>query len=369
VYNTNGSLLKSYISFQYLETGSNATTSYFTKTEKLNRNRVVKPGADWMTTRYEAVNGTVIYPPQGIDFDRLSINVHLDMDVEGIRTNPMRLRSLELSSQSFNDTPKRIGTRFGTPIIPFSEAGSYFNYRSVPPVVIDKGSSPYLYQTANTGIKMMGSHSNLSSERLSMPINSNAASFFKIGSMQMFVRYDEDVMPDIPTKIFELYYKDGRIDFYLLGDSTSNQRGQIYAVNAQTNRIQSGIVFFTNGVAVKRPILYPRTWSVIGISFPDFLDLSGMAGSLRMTSPLRFDNISYYQTTIRDDEERFGFRQWFSVRNTLGNDLDWGYWAGKEVVAGEVVNDVDSDNDFIINDYQYSIYRNNRWQQNTVSPV
>jgi len=407
VYNTNGSLLKSYVSFQYLETGSNATTSYFTKTESLNRNRVVKPRADWMTTRYEVVDGTVIYPPQGIDFDRLSINVHLDMDVEGIRTNPMRIRSLELSSQSFTDTPKKIGTKFGTPIIPFSEAGSYFNYRSVPPVAIDKGSSPYLYQTANAGIKMLGNYSNLSSERLSMPINPNSASFFKIGSMQMFIRYDEDVMPDIPIKIFELYYKDGRIDFYLLGDSTSNQRGQIYAVNAQNNRIQSGIVFFTNGIAVKRHVLYPRTWSVMGISFPDFLDMSGMAGSLRITSPIRFDNITYYQTSIRDDEERFGFRQWFSVRNSLGNDLDWGYWAGKELVAGEVINDIDndgftwrtllfrsailreeldgetiykvytgtnrivaeSDNNFIINDYQYSIYRNNRWQQNTISPA
>ena len=404
-YNTNGSLLKSYISFQYLETGSNATTSYFNNTQKLDKSRVVKPGSNWMTTRYEVVDGTIIYPPQGINFERLSINVHLDMNVDGIRTNPMQIRSLELSSQSFNDTPKKIGTRFGTSIVPFSKAGSYFNYRSVPPMVIDKGSSPYLYQTSNTGIQMLGEYKNTSLDRLSMPINRNAASFFKIGSMQMFLRYDEDLVPDIPIKIFEIYAKDKRIDFYLLGDSSLNQRAQIYAVDSASNKIESNITFFTNGKAVKRPIIYPRTWSVLGISFPNFLDLSGIPGSLRITSPIRFDNITYYQTSIRDDEERFGFRQWFSVRNSLGNDLDWSYWAGTQLVAGEIIDDpnndgftwrtllfrsailreeldgevlykiytgtnrivAESDSSFTINNYQYNVYRNNQWQQNTIS--
>jgi len=406
-YNTNGNLVKCYVSFQYLETGSNATTSYFASTQKLNRNRIVKPGSEWVTTRYEVVDGTVIYPPPGIDIERLSINVHLDMSVEGIKTNPMKIRNLQLSSQSFNDQPKGIGTRFGTSIIPATKAGRYFSYRRVPPFMIDKGSSPYLYQTANTGIQMLGEYKNTSPDILNMTVNQNAASFFKIGSMQMFLRYDEDTMPDIPTKIFELDTIEGTIDFYLLGDSTSNQRGQIYAVDSETNRIKSGVVFFNNGKPAKRPVLYPRTWSVIGISFPDFLDLSGTVGSFRVTSPIRFDNISYYQTSIRDDEERFGFRQWFSVRNTLGEDLDWGYWAGKEVVAGEVINDIDnegftwrsllfraailreeldgesiykiytgtnrivaeSDIDFVIQDYEYNVYRNNVWQQNVLTPA
>ena len=404
-YNTNGSLAKFYISFQYLETGSNAVTSYFTQTEKLKKTRIVKPGSNWMNTKYEVVDGSVIYPPEGVNFDRLSINLHVDMDVEGVRTNPMSLRSLELSSQSFNDTPKKIGTRFGTSIIPFKKAGSYFNYRSVPAISIDKGSSPYLYQTANTGIQILGEYDNTSLDRLSMPINRNGASFFKVGSMQMFIRYDEDLTPDVPTKIFEIYAANRRIDFYLLADSSSNKRAQIYAVDALDNKVESNITFFTNGKAVKRPIVYPRTWSVLGISFPDFLDISGVAGSLRITSPLRFDNITYYQTSIRDDEERFGFRQWFSVRNSLGEDLDWGYWAGKQLVAGEIIPDpendgftwrtllfrsailreeldgetiykiytgtnrivAESDNDFVIGDYAYSVYRNNDWQQNTIS--
>jgi hypothetical protein len=405
-YNTNGALVKSYVSFQYIEQGANSTTSSFSRNQPLNKNRIVEPGENWMNTRYEVVDGTIIYPPSDISFERLSINVHLDIEVDGILTNPMTIRSLQLSSQSFNDSPKKIGTRFGTPIIPFSKAGSYFNYRNVPPVLIDKGSSPYLYQTENTGIRTLGNFDNENRGGLSMPINRNAASFFKIGSMQMFLRYDEDEMPRTPTKIFELETLSGRIDFYLIADSSTRIRGQIYAVNASTNRLQSGIMFFTNGKPVKRPIVYTRDWSVLGMSFPDFLNVSGSVGALRTTSPIRFDHVSYYQTSIRDDEERFGFRQWFSVRNRLGEDIDWGYWAGKEAIGDEVIDipgegftwqevlflsailreeldasniyDIymgisriiaESDNSFVINNYNYNIYRNIRWQQNVISAV
>lgn len=405
-YNTNGLLVKSYVSFQYLESGSNATSSYFTKKEKLGKNRIVRPGASWMNTLYEVVDGTVVYPPTDVSFEKLSINVHLEIEVEGIIANPMRMRSLQLSSESFNDSPKKIGTKFGTPIIPFAKAGNYFNYRNVSPTLIYKGSSPYLYQTGNTGIQILGAYENADRGGLSMPINTNAASFFKIGSMQMFLRYDEDNMPLVPIKIFELDTAAGKIDFFLIADSSTRNRGQIYAVNATTNRLQSGIMFFVDGKPVKRPIVYTRKWSVLGISFPDFLDVSGTVGALRVTSPIKFDNITYYQTSIRDDEERFGFRQWFSVRNRLGEDIDWGYWAGKEVVADTVVDIpnegftwqevlflsailreeldaatvynvytgtsriiAESDNDFIINDYEYNIYKNTDWQQNTVSAV
>ena len=405
-YNTNGALVKSYVSFQYIEQGANSTTSSFSSSQPLNKNRIVIPGENWMNTRYEVVDGTVIYPPSDISFERLSINVHLDIEVDGILTNPLSIRSMQLSSQSFNDSPKKIGTRFGTPIIPFSKAGNYFNYRNVPPVLIDKGSSPYLYQTENTGIRTLGNFENSNLGGLSMPINRNAASFFKIGSMQMFLRYDEDEMPRVPTKIFELETLSGKIDFYLIADSSTRLRGQIYAVNASTNRLQSGIMFFTNGKPVKRPIVYTRDWSVLGISFPDFLDVSGAVGALRATSPIRFDHISYYQTSIRDDEERFGYRQWFSVRNRLGEDIDWGYWAGKEVVGDDIIDipgegftwqevlflsailreeldasniyDIymgtsriiaESGNSFIINNYQYNVYRNVRWQRNVVSAV
>jgi hypothetical protein len=405
-YNTNGALIKSYISFQYLQSGSNAITGNFTAEELLNKDRIVRPGSGWMSTLYEVVDGAIIYPPTDVSFEKLSVNIHLEIIVDGIISNPIKIRSLELSSESYNDSPKKIGTKFGTSIVPFSKAGSYFNYRNVSPTLIYKGSSPYLYQTGNSGIQMLGTYANENKGGLSMPINKNAASFFKIGTMQMFIRYDEDNMPKVPAKIFELESASGRIDFFLISDSSTQNRGQIYAVNSSTNRLQSGIMFFIDGKPVKRPIVYPRRWSALGISFPDFLSFNDTVGSLRVTSPLMFDNISYYQTSIRDDEERFGFRQWFSVRNRLGADIDWGYWAGKEQVGDNVIDIpgegftwqevlflsailreeldastvynvytgtsriiAESDNNFVINNYEYNIYRDLTWLRNAVVSV
>ena len=405
-YNTNASTIKSYISFQYLSSGSNKLFSSFTTKQALNNDRVVRPDDNWLNTLYEVVNGSVIYPPANINIDQLSINIHLEIINENSRQNPISLRSLQLASQSYGDSPNRIGTRFGNKIIPFSRSGNYFNYRNVAPLQITKQSSPYLYQTANTGIKMLTNYDNTDPNGLSMKINTNASPFFKIGSMQMAIRYEEDLLPEVPVKIFEIETPSDNIDFFLVADSKNRKRGQIYAIVSGTNRLQPGIVFFTNGKVVKRPVVYPNSWTMLGISFPEFLDVSNVFGSLRVLSPLRFNNLSFYKTTLSDDEERFGFRQWFSVRSNLGVDIEWGYWAGKELVGEDIIvipgegftwqevlflsatlrEEIDAsiiydiytgtsriiaenDNNISLQDYKYSILTGSRWRQNTVSAV
>lgn len=405
-YDTSDAIVKSYVAFQYLRGGSNATSSSFTKVEQLDKSGIVKPGSDWMTTKYEVVNGAVIYPPKDIDISNVSINVYLEMVVDGTNINPIRLRSLQLSSQAYGHSPNKIGTRFGTDMVPYSRSRQYFNYKQAPALSIYKGSTPYLYNTADSGIELKIPYSNSNIQGISMPINKDAAEFFKIGSMQLSIKYGEELFPEVPIKIFELQSRTGTINFFLASESSSRQRGQIYAVNEETGRIQGTLVFFNNGIPVKRPIMYPNTWNVIGISFPNFLSFSSTVGALRITSPVMFNNVSYYQTSLADDEERFGFRQWFAVRSELGDPLDWGYWAGKELVGEEVIpipgegftwQEVlflssivreeldasniyniftgterilsDSDNFLPIGNYQYKVYRQLRWSPTTVKPV
>jgi len=405
-YDTSKAIVKSYVAFQYLRSGANAVTSNFTNVEGLNKENVVRPQSNWMNTKYEVVNGTTIYPPTGVDINSVSINVYLEFVVEGINANPVKIRSLQLSSQSYGHSPNRIGTKFGTDLIPFSKSGTYFNYKIAPALSIYKGSSPYLYTTSDSGVELKVPYSNKNTQGISMPINGAAAEFFKIGSMQISLKYGEELFPEVPVKIFELSHREGLIDFYLAADSASRKRGQIYAINNATGRIQSNFMFFANGIPVKRPVLYPNSWTVVGISFPGFLSFGGFAGALRFTSPIMFNNISYFQTNKADDEERFGFRQWFSVRSQLGDPLEWGFWAGKETIGGEVV-DTDGDKFFWqdvlflsaiareeldasniysifagterivsetdrllpIGKYQYGVYRNVRWSSRVVDPA
>jgi hypothetical protein len=120
-----------------------------------------------------------------------------------------------------------------------------------------------------------------------------------------------------------------------------------------------------------------------------------------------FNNISFFQTNKADDEERFGFRQWFSVASQLGEQIDWVFWTGKELVGSELIDGPeverftwqnvlflsalvreeldasniyniftgterivsDSDTPLPIGKYQYSIYRNVEWSSKIVNPV
>jgi hypothetical protein len=405
-FDTSNAIVRSYVSFQYLRNGSNATTSTFTSIEKLNRNRVVSPGSNWLNTKYEVVDGTTIYPPTDVDINNISINVYLEFVVDGININPVKIRSLQLSSQSYGHSPNKIGTKFGTDLVPFSRSGQYFNYKMAPALNIYKGSSPYLYNTSDSGIELKVPYSNKNIQGISMPINKTAADFFKIGSMQMSLKYGEDLLPQFPVKIFEIAYRDNSISFFLVADSPSRKRGQIYAINDRTGRLQGSTIFFSNGIPVKRAVVYPNSWLVLGLSFPAFLSFSGFTGAIRFTSPIMFNNISYLQTNRADDEERFGFRQWFSVRSQLGDPLDWGYWAGKELVGEEVIDlpeegftweqvllfssilreEIDAstiyntftgteritsegDRPFTLKGYQYSVLKDIRWSSNTVTPV
>jgi len=405
-YDTSDNLIKSYVAFQYLKDGANLTESDFHKKESLSRIGVVRPGQDWMTTKYEVVDGTIVYLPPGVSLKNLSISFYLEFNINGVFSNPIKIRSLEASSQAFGASPNKIGTKFGTDLVPFRRAGQYFDYRSVSPFAIYKGSTPYLYNTSNSGIEIRGDYNNLNKSGISIPINKNASPFFKIGSMQMSLKYGEDLFPEVPIKIFEIESELSYIKFFLIADSKNRKRGQIYAVDANNNRLQRNLVFYANGKTVKRPVLYSNTWAAIGLSFPSFLNLNASSSALRITSPIMFDNFSFYQTNKADDDERFGYRQWFGVSNALGGLLDWGYWANLEISAGEIVEadgesfvweDVlflsstlrqeltaadiykiytgtsrtisESDQLFLIKDYQYKTYNGIRWNQNTSNPV
>jgi hypothetical protein len=63
--------------------------------------------------------------------------------------------------------------------------------------------------------------------------------------------------------------------------------------------------------------------------------MSLYAGAIRFTSPILFNNISYYQTTQLDEIQRFAFRKWSAVRSGIDNPLNWGYWAGNKIIESD----------------------------------
>jgi hypothetical protein len=159
-YNTSGSLLKTYITFQTLQSGANSPVESFANTILLSELNFIKPGDEWVNTRYEVLDNTIIYIPKNIDFKNIAIVTHMVFDITGNDDKKLTIKHLQYSSQSFNEVdPTEVGTRFGKKIFPYRRSGLYYNYKNPSPFLIYKGNSPYLYLTKKSGIRVIDADS------------------------------------------------------------------------------------------------------------------------------------------------------------------------------------------------------------------
>jgi hypothetical protein len=393
-YDTDGAIVKTYITFQYTELGANQTPFYFTKTERPSRNGILIPGSDWMTTKYEVVDNMIIYPPVGVDFNDLSIVTHIDINVKNSETHNVSIKKLSYASQALNESDASpVGTRFGTPIYPYTKTGIYYNFKKNNPFSIYTGSSPYLYLTKTSGIQVKGRYDPIVNRGLSIPMNTSRANNFKVIAMQMAVRFDGDYFPYAPTQIFEVESKGSYIKFYMVANDPSGRRAKIYAIDAKTGLIQDGIGFYWNGKIVKEPVLTLQEWGFLGINFADSLNFSFFEGATRLTGPLLFNSISYYQSTNLQEVQNISERPWFRVKVLSGLELDWEFWNigsfnwNKVLVLAETsyygVNPsevyksytgtnkliVGDNSPLTVRDYAYSMYNDISWNKFTVDPV
>ena len=393
-YDTDGSIVKTYVTFQYTELGANQTYYYFTKTERPSRNGVLIPGSDWMTTKYEVVDNMIIYPPTGVDFNDLSIVTHIEMNVKDSQTNNVLIKKLSYASQALNESDASpIGTRFGTSIYPYTKTGIYYNFKKNNPFAIYTGSSPYLYLTKTSGIQLKGKYDPLVNRGLVIPVNESRAEGFKAIAMQMAVRFDGDYFPYAPTQIFEIQSKDSYIKFYMVANDPSGRRAKIYAIDAKTGLVQNGIGFYWNGKIVKEPIITLQEWGFLGINFMNSLNFSFFEGAVRLTGPLLFNSISYYQSTNLQEVQNVAERPWFRVKVLGSYPLDWEFWDSPSfnwnnvlvlsetsyygVDPSNVYKSYTGTNKIIVDDdrtvdfgeYSYTIFTDVKWNQFVETPA
>jgi len=405
-YNTSQNMVKSYISFQYLKNNPSAKSSYF-KTIPAAQNNVVSPGTylvdtvdgvdiydDWITYRYEVVDGTVIYPPKNIRLTDVSIVTHLEWTVPGIISNPLIVKKMQYASQAFNErTSNPIGTRFGSPVFPYLKYGSYFDYKSRNPYRIYKGSTPYLYLTKNSGIEKVGDYDAFVNRGFSIPVNKDLSENYKIIAIQAFLRYGKERFPSEPEQIFEIESKDTYIKFYVVANDVTGQRARIYGINAKTGRFENGIAFYWNGKVVREPVITLSDWGVLGVSFANVLDFDSYVGGLRFTGSVLINAISQYQSTNLQEIQRNTLRSWLLASAIVpGEPQDWDYWnedftwngvliALQSNILGINPSDIyktytgtnkiiiDDDISLKLVDYEYNTYKEIIWQTRILPAV
>ncbi len=337
-YDTTGAQIKSYITFQYVSEGANIALP-FANEQTLNQYKVVDINdyEDWETTRFEILNNTLIYPIKTKDFNSLAIVYSLEFNSRGILTKPILLNKLQLASQAFNNNSSNpIGTRFGVDLFPYKKNGIYFDYKSKNPFSIYKESSPYLYLTKTSGLEVRGEFNLLENRGLSLPINKELATSYKVSAMQLWLRYDQDTFPETATEIFEINHKDGTLKFYIQANSSSMNRAKIFVLNE--NGVEyNGVAFYLNGNLVREPVISLKEWSSVGISFLTSLIYNSYLGGINITGPALFNNIAYYQANSLQEVESRTFRPWYKVLADGITTLDWQFWSNNFTWDGMLV--------------------------------
>ncbi len=331
-YDTEGSLVRSYVSFQLVETGATKQLSSFAEIAKAPQNAVVNTTSDrytsgWMDTAFEVVDGMIIYPPKDIPITSYAVVTHIEMKIRGAIKNKISIRKLQYASQAYNDnTSNPIGTKFNVPVYPYQKLGVYFDYKSRNPYRIYKGSTPHLYLTRKSGIEKVGDYDPLINRGFLVNVNNKNAESYKVIGAQMFTFYGKDQFPSGETKMFELESDYIYVKVFMQPIGRSRKRARLYALNAKTGEFQNGVAFYINGKLVKTPVINVNEWTVIGMRFAEPLKFDNTVGAIRITGPIMVNNISYYESSGVQEIERQSFRIWNQV---VGTSYDWDYWRAK----------------------------------------
>jgi hypothetical protein len=165
-YNTLQNSIRSYVSFQDVSKGANKNLVEFDNFAVARVKGVVDPAIEptpWETTAYEVVDGSIIYPPKtdqsgkSVNFNKLAMVYHLDIESDGILHKPIRFRDLQLSSQVLERAIfTEIGTKFGTPVYPYRKLGLYYDLNGQNPISTYKESTPHLFMTRHSGWRVRG---------------------------------------------------------------------------------------------------------------------------------------------------------------------------------------------------------------------
>ncbi len=317
-YDTTNSQVKTYVTFQYMSVGPNQDHESFVYTSKLSKTGVVQPTGNWLLTRYEVVDDTIIYLPSDADFNDLAIVMHIEIESKAIIGNPIKIKSLQLASQALSSIePTNISTKFGETLATYTMQGIYPNYKAKNPVSIYKSSTPYLYLTNTSGIRMRGMLESTKRRGIRSRINSQRSNLYRVGAMQILSQYFEPEFLGTPQKLVTISAKNKTVSIYVEASNDLGTRGRVFALNDKTGLKDDTIVFFLNGVVVKDLYITPNTWNMVGIQFKEPLDFNSMVGYLDITGPLLVHGMSNYRLTSSQDSITSILRTWSQVRTMI----------------------------------------------------
>lgn len=361
--------VKTYITFEPVS-NSYKEDSTFTTTLEPSSDRTVIPGVSWETTKYEIVDGFVIYPPTGIDIREYNLVIHIDFNVADTENNSITIQKMQLSSQAYNQNSiKTIGTKYGTELIPYTynTSTSTYDYNGYNPFLISKRENPYTYMGRESGIRLVGFDTTVANtvRGIRIPINQTA----NISMMQLSIFYNAELdtssspfyakFPNSSEKVFEIKAQNKTVEVVL----TRTGNGNTATISASLNGVADNQVFyFINGKHDNVPTITTNRWYTLGIFFKEPL-IFDPSGEFNLIGGISIDNLSYYQF-------KFAAGTWNDLTSLTWNSITpytWNFIIDNSYWLNNLINWNTTWNS--ITPYTWSIINNSSSWENVLGPT
>jgi hypothetical protein len=390
-YDTSNSLARTYLTFQTLASGAEADILSFGTSSRVTSSKVISSTSGYSTTKYEVVDGTVVYIPTTVDLETMAVVAHIESNVESIILKPIGIRHLQIAGQGLNTdtaTPTAFGTSTDTDITP---------YGGVSAPVMPKFTQPYYYLSGNAGMQITGTPS--ASKGYLLNINEELSDTFEIGFLQMVAKFEIEQFSTSDVLIFETVNTsdspDTKVRFYVDSINTSNTRARIFAKD-ENGSDYTDVEYFINGVKTKYPVITLDEWVTVGIKFTKVYAFTSETGTVNITGPMLLNNFIYAQLKSGDEHgtvltENLWINVLYdSLSQQTWNDYSTGLWSdiistssGTEIrglsaeeiyktFTGTATNSIggySSETSIGLSGYEYAIYTNAVGTQITIEPA
>jgi hypothetical protein len=308
VFDTALSQVKTYFSFQTIESGAQKGLEEFDRTGvELIEDRLID-ATTLEDTLYEFVNGTTVLVPDNVDVSTLALVIYVEYSSNLKSLSPVGLNYIQIAAQTQTENSE-IGTKYAEDISLFG------NYESLP--LLYKETTPPLYLSRHSGIRL--------SPNNYIERTEDSGAFFEIGnpstdlsvnSIQMCILADVREFPAEDEKIFEIKSGSETISFYI--KALSGTKGSIYT-DSETNSAK----YYLNGKVVAEPVINIGEWNMLGISFLKPLSFNKTAEGKFIILPTNIlvNNISYYGLDPVELGQRTVSLLWSNVDEGTWNNI------------------------------------------------
>ena len=335
--NTTNSIMRSYVEFEEIGTSIVSSSQLSKSDQALPANYVVDPNSTWLNKRYEILDNSIIHLPSGgyDDFSDLSLAVNFDFKIPGIMRNPIKMKSLQIASLALNYSGihTEIGTKYSQEIYPYTKTATTTVYDGVNPFTIYKNSTPYLYLTEKSGVKLVGANvgelntnTKIEKRAIAIPVNQFGKKAYSVSLFQMSAFHKKNFPANGEIEVFRVlnYESEFVIDAVVQsGNKTALLRARKLNSAKTAYETFSDVAFFVNGVPSST--IKVGVWNMICVQFTKTLSFAdNNNGLLKLTGPFLYNNIVDYQVNVSRLNQNIQFSLWSEVqaRGTWENAYD-----------------------------------------------